>query len=174
MCVRPLADFPHTANPATLAFKLAFFMTRQIPKVQRPSAPFAGLARADYVLWLAASLALASTHKSYGALFICVQLVCHRISDLCTAVSTLRMAIRPSLLRGNSFSLSEASRIKYPCMDTEKATPARHRPERQYNARANRRKQCSPNETISYSNPTPPRKRQNNPTNACALPVYKL
>ena len=48
---------------------------------------------------------------------------------------------------------------------TEKATPARHRPERQYNARAKRRKQCSPNETKSYSNPTPPRKRQNNPTN---------
>ena len=48
---------------------------------------------------------------------------------------------------------------------TEKATPARHRPERQYNACANRRKQCSPNETKPYSNPTPPRKRQNNPTN---------
>ena len=32
---------------------------------------------------------------------------------------------------------------------TEKATPARHRPERQHNARSNRRKQCSPNETIS-------------------------
>ena len=47
---------------------------------------------------------------------------------------------------------------------TEKATPARHRPERQYNARAKRRKQCSPNETKSYSNPTPPRKRQTNPT----------
>ena len=30
---------------------------------------------------------------------------------------------------------------------------------------ANRMKQCSPNETIAYSNPTPPRKRQNNPTN---------
>ena len=28
---------------------------------------------------------------------------------------------------------------------TEKATPARHRPERQYNARAKRWKQCSPN-----------------------------
>ena len=41
----------------------------------------------------------------------------------------------------------------------------RHRPERQCNACANRRKQCSPNETKSYSNPTPPRKRQNNPTN---------
>ena len=31
---------------------------------------------------------------------------------------------------------------------TEKATPARHRPERQHNARSNRRKQRSPNETI--------------------------
>ena len=51
-----------------------------------------------------------------------------------------------------------------PCY-TEKATPARHRPERQHNACANRRKQCSPNETKSYSNPTPPRTRQNNPTN---------
>ena len=48
---------------------------------------------------------------------------------------------------------------------TGKATPARHRPERQYNAGANRRKQCSPTETKSYANPTPPRKRQNNPTN---------
>ena len=48
---------------------------------------------------------------------------------------------------------------------TEKATPARHRPERQYNACANSRKQCSPNETKSYSNTTPPRKRQSIPTN---------
>ena len=40
---------------------------------------------------------------------------------------------------------------------TEKATPARHRPERQYNACDNRRKQCSPDEIKSYSNPTPPR-----------------
>ena len=32
-----------------------------------------------------------------------------------------------------------------------------HHPERQYNACANRRKQCSPNKTKSYSNPTPPR-----------------
>ena len=48
---------------------------------------------------------------------------------------------------------------------TEKATPARHRPERQHNARSNRRNQCSPNETKPYSNPTPPRKRQNTPTN---------
>ena len=48
---------------------------------------------------------------------------------------------------------------------TEKATPARQRPERQHNARSNRRKQCSPNETKSYANPTPPRKRQHTPTN---------
>ena len=43
---------------------------------------------------------------------------------------------------------------------TEKASPTRHRPERQHNARANRRKQCSPNETKPYSKPTLPRKRQ--------------
>ena len=48
---------------------------------------------------------------------------------------------------------------------TEKATPARPRPERQHNARSNRRKQCSPSETKPYANPTPPRKRQNTPTN---------
>ena len=48
---------------------------------------------------------------------------------------------------------------------TEKATPARHRPERQHNARSNRRKQRSPNETKPYANPTPPRKRQTTPTN---------
>ena len=54
--------------------------------------------------------------------------------------------------------------LPYVCY-TEKATPARHRPERQHNARSNRRKQCSPNETIPYSNPKPPRKRQNTPTN---------
>ena len=48
---------------------------------------------------------------------------------------------------------------------TEKATPARNRPERQHNALSNRRKQCSPNETKPYSNPTPPRKKQNTPTN---------
>ena len=42
---------------------------------------------------------------------------------------------------------------------TEKATPAGHRLERQHNARSNRRKQCSPNKTKPYSNPTPPRKR---------------
>ena len=47
---------------------------------------------------------------------------------------------------------------------TEKATPARHRPE-QHHACANRRKQSSPNTTKSCSNPTPLRKRQNNPTN---------
>ena len=33
---------------------------------------------------------------------------------------------------------------------TEKALPTRHRPERQHNARSNRRKQCSPNETKPY------------------------
>ena len=51
-----------------------------------------------------------------------------------------------------------------PCC-TEKATPARHRPERQHNARSTRRKQCSPKETKPYSNPTPLRKRQTTPTN---------
>ena len=49
---------------------------------------------------------------------------------------------------------------------TEKATPARHRPERQHNARSNRRKQNSPNETKPYSNPKPPRKRQTTPTDS--------
>ena len=34
-----------------------------------------------------------------------------------------------------------------PMCYTEKAAPTRHRPERQHNERANRRKQCSPNET---------------------------
>ena len=48
---------------------------------------------------------------------------------------------------------------------TEKATEARHRLERQYNAGANRKKQCRPNETKPYSNATHPRKRQNDPTN---------
>ena len=48
---------------------------------------------------------------------------------------------------------------------TEKASPTRHRPERQHNARANRRKQCSPNETKPYSKPTLPRKMQTTPTN---------
>ena len=56
----------------------------------------------------------------------------------------------------------------FPCIYvcyTEKATPARHRPERQDNARSNRRKQRSPNGTKPYSNPTPPRKRQTTPRN---------
>ena len=48
---------------------------------------------------------------------------------------------------------------------TEKASPTRHRPERQHNARSNRRKQCSPNETKPYPKPKPPRKRQTTPTN---------
>ena len=56
------------------------------------------------------------------------------------------------------------SRCLHMCY-AEKATPARHRPERQHNARSKRRKQCSPNETKPYSNPTPPRKRQNTPKN---------
>ena len=41
----------------------------------------------------------------------------------------------------------------------------RRKQNQQYNACASRRKQCSPDETKSYSNPTPPRKRQNTPTN---------
>ena len=47
---------------------------------------------------------------------------------------------------------------------TEKASPTRHRPERQHNARSNRKKQCSPNETKPYSKPTLLRKRQTTPT----------
>ena len=54
--------------------------------------------------------------------------------------------------------------LMYLCY-TEKASPTRHRPERQHNARSNRRKQCSPNETKPYSKPTLPRKRQTTPTN---------
>ena len=45
------------------------------------------------------------------------------------------------------------------------ATEARHRFERQYNACANRKKQCRPNETKPYSNATHPRIRPNDPTN---------
>ena len=55
--------------------------------------------------------------------------------------------------------------VAYQKCYTEKASPTRHRPERQHNARANRRKQCSPNETKPYSKPTLPRKRQTTPTN---------
>ena len=43
---------------------------------------------------------------------------------------------------------------------TKKATEARHRLERQYNACANLKKQCRPNETKPYFNTTHPRKRQ--------------
>ena len=57
---------------------------------------------------------------------------------------------------------------------TEKATEARHRLERQYNACANRKKQCRPNETTPYSNATHPRKRQNNPTNGHTPSRIKL
>ena len=49
---------------------------------------------------------------------------------------------------------------------TEKATEARRRLERQYNACANRKKQCRHNESKPASNATHPRKRQNNPTNS--------
>ena len=42
---------------------------------------------------------------------------------------------------------------------------ARQRLELQHNTRANRKKQCRPNETKSYSNATHPHKRQNNLTN---------
>ena len=54
---------------------------------------------------------------------------------------------------------------------TEKATPARHRPERQHNARSNRRKQCSPNKTKPYSQPdTPAQKVFHNKCDAHAYP----
>ena len=46
-----------------------------------------------------------------------------------------------------------------------KATDARHRLKRHYNACANRKKQCRPNETKPYSYATHPRKRKNNPRN---------
>ena len=48
---------------------------------------------------------------------------------------------------------------------TDKAKEARQRLERQYNARANRKKQCRPIETKQYSNATHPHKRQNDLTN---------
>ena len=48
---------------------------------------------------------------------------------------------------------------------TEKASPTRHRPEHQHNARSNRRKQCSPNETQPNSN-IHPRKIHNYPTHS--------
>ena len=57
------------------------------------------------------------------------------------------------------------SRVVTAVCRAEKATPTRHRPERQHNTRSNRRKQCSPNETKPYSKPTPPCKRQSTPTN---------
>ena len=43
---------------------------------------------------------------------------------------------------------------------TEKAREARQRRERQYNTRANRKKQCRPNETKPYCNATHPHERQ--------------
>ena len=43
--------------------------------------------------------------------------------------------------------LGVARRLELSPCTTEKATAARHRPERQHNARSNRRKQCSPNKT---------------------------
>ena len=48
---------------------------------------------------------------------------------------------------------------------TEKAGEARERLDRQYTAHANRKKQCSPNETKPYSNATHPSKRQTILTN---------
>ena len=51
--------------------------------------------------------------------------------------------------RSSSWILKSTATMCY----TEKATPARHRPERQYNACPNRRKQCSTNETKTYSKP---------------------
>ena len=59
---------------------------------------------------------------------------------------------------------SQGNHVNIECY-TEKATEARHGLERQYNACANRKKQCRPNETKPYSNATHPRKRQNDPTN---------
>ena len=50
-----------------------------------------------------------------------------------------------------------------PCMHadvTRRKQQARYRLERQYNACANRKKQCRPNETNPYSNATHPRERQ--------------
>ena len=49
---------------------------------------------------------------------------------------------------------------------TEKATEARHRPDRQYTACDKHKKQCRPNEPKPNSNATHPRKRRNNPTSS--------
>ena len=71
--------------------------------------------------------------------------------------------------RSDEFVISIRNRkclpLRFSMCYTEKASPTRHRPERQHNARANRRKQCSPNEIKPYSKPTLPRKRQTTPTN---------
>ena len=48
---------------------------------------------------------------------------------------------------------------------TEKAREARQRLERQYNTRANRKKQCRPNKPKPYSNASHHHKRENNLTN---------
>ena len=60
--------------------------------------------------------------------------------------------------RSDEFVISIRNRkclpLRFSMCYTEKASPTRHRPERQDNARANRRKQCSPNETKPYSKPT--------------------
>ena len=69
--------------------------------------------------------------------------------------------------------LSGARFLELSSCYTEKATDARHCLERQYNACANRKKQCRPNKTKPYSNATHPRKRQNNPTNGHTLSRIK-
>ena len=78
----------------------------------------------------------------------------------CTAIGHTVSWHTPMFAQRSSLVMGRVSRCY-----TEKASPTRHRPDRQHNPRSNRRKQCSPNETKPYSKPTPPRKRQTTPTN---------
>ena len=54
--------------------------------------------------------------------------------------------------RGGCGITGSPRNMSKPVCYTEKASPTGHRPERQHNARSNRRKQCSPNETKPNSN----------------------
>ena len=73
-------------------------------------------------------------------------------SQTCDVCALTRCGFKPS--RGVAICriILSLARLCY----TEKATEARHRLERQYNACANRKKQCRPNETKPYSNATHP------------------
>ena len=78
---------------------------------------------------------------------------------------TWRAPVTKPLISNLSTILRSPSARRQAC-HTEKATEARHRPERQYNACNSRSKQCRPNETQAISNTTHPRRGHNNPTNS--------